>query len=213
MRTSCERRLRSRGRAAVILALLLTIPAAGPLHAHCDTLDGPVVAAARTALEAADPTPVLRWVAAEHEADVRSAFERTLTVRDQGPEARELADRWFFETLVRLHRQGEGYPYTGLQPEGATVEPVILAADAALASGSADELARHLSEAVARGVRERFEAALEASRHADESVEAGRRFVAAYVELTHTVEALDALAAGRGGAHGGTSEPVHAHGE
>jgi hypothetical protein len=184
---------------------------ATPSLAHCDSLDGPVVTAARSALESEDLTPVLKWVLHEHEAPVREAFSRSLSVRQQGPEARDLADRWFFETVVRLHREGEGFPYTGLRPQGTPIEPVILAADSALASGSGDELAHHLSEAVAEGIRDRFRAALAPKLHADDSVEAGRRFVAAYVELTHYVEALDALVAGHGEAHGAESEDAHGH--
>jgi hypothetical protein len=207
---------------AVLFLLLLAVAAPSLLLAHCDTFDGPVVADARRALEAGDPQPVLKWVPPEHEAQIREHFAKTLTVRAQSAEARELADLWFFETLVRLHREGEGFPFTGIRPAGAPVEPVILAADRSLETGSGEELATHLSEAVRHGIHRRFTAAFEARRHAEESVEAGRRFVAAYVELTHYVEALDALAAGHGGHHGadpgadsGTAPgavPGHPHG-
>jgi len=84
-----------------------------PAHAHCDTLDGPVVKDARIALESKDVTPVLKWIRLDKEGEIREAFQRTLTVRPLGPEARALADRFFFETLVRVHREGEGAPYTG----------------------------------------------------------------------------------------------------
>jgi len=82
--------------------------------AHCDTLDGPVVTEGKTALEKGDVTPVLKWVKKEYESEIRTAFEKTLVVRSKGLEASELADMYFFETLVRLHRAGEGAPYTGL---------------------------------------------------------------------------------------------------
>ena len=89
-----------------------------PALAHCDTLDGPVVKDARAALDAKDLTPVLKWVEYEKEGEIREAFQHALAVRALGPEARALADRFFFETLVRVHREGEGAPYTGLKPEG-----------------------------------------------------------------------------------------------
>jgi len=198
------------GTRAFFLVVLAALSAA-PALAHCDSLDGPVVTEARSALETGDVTPVLKWVLPEYETRVREAFARALAVRQEGPAARDLADRWFFETIVRLHREGEGFPYTGLQPQGTPIEPVILAADSALASGSGDELANHLSAAVAEGVRDRFRAALAAKQHADDSVEAGRRFVAAYVELTHYVEALDALVAGHDEAHAPEIEAGHRH--
>jgi hypothetical protein len=152
-------------------------------------MGGPVVAAAKTALAKGDVTPVLRWVKPADEAAIRQAFKKTLVVRARGPEARELADMYFFETLVRIHRAGEGAPYTGLKPAGA-VEPVVVASDKALESGSADQLVRMVNDAVASGIRKRFARALEAKKHADESVAAGREFVEAYIEFTHYVERL-----------------------
>jgi hypothetical protein len=187
--------------AAFALGALVPTPAA----AHCDALDGPVVVDAREALETGELTPVLMWVAPGGEAEVRHAFELALAVRGQGPEARELADRHFFETLVRVHRAMEGEPFTGLKPAGSVTEPAILGADRALATGSGDELVALVLRDAEAGLRERFARALEARRHAGESVEAGREYVAAYVELVHYARRLhqDALtdAAHGGGAH------------
>ncbi|KAF0143251.1 MAG: hypothetical protein FD156_2771 [Nitrospirae bacterium] len=187
------------------LAILLLICAGiwimpGIAMAHCDTLDGPVVATAKAALENGDLTPVLKWVKKDDEQDIRELFQKTLRVRKQGKEAKELADMYFFETLVRIHRAGEGAPYTGLKP-GGTVEPSIAAADKALETGSADSLLKMVSEAVAAGIRKRFEHAKETKKHAEESVEAGREFVEAYVEFTHYVERLHMNATALSGHH------------
>lgn len=171
-------------------------------EAHCDTLDGPVVTDAKAALGSRDLTPVLKWVKKEHEGEVREAFEKALEVRAKGPAARKLADRYFFETLVRVHRAGEGAPYTGLKPAGTDPGVAIREADKALASGSVDPVVEMVAGEVATGVRERFAHALEAKRHADESVEAGREFVEAYVVFIHYVEHLhDAASGPAGGLH------------
>ncbi|MGH8640573.1 MAG: DUF6448 family protein, partial [Burkholderiales bacterium] len=85
---------------------------------HCDTLDGPVVTLARKALETGNVNHVLPWVRPEDEPEIRRAFDHALAVRKLGCEARDLADRHFFETLVRVHRAAEGAPYTGLKPAG-----------------------------------------------------------------------------------------------
>ena len=179
------------------LALFLVVCAlAGGIGAHCDTLDGPVVMDARAALEKGDVTAALKWVRKEDEEAVRGAFARTVKVRALGADARVLADVHFFETVVRLHRASEGMPFSGLKPAGS-VDPAILAADRALAEGSADELAREIGKHVADGVKERFERARATKLRADESVEAGRAYVAAYVEYVHYVEALHAAGAER----------------
>lgn len=178
----------------LLIGLGWLVPA-GRVDAHCDTMDGPVVKTAQVALEKGDVTPVLKWVKPPQEAEVRAAFQRTLAVRALGKEAKDLADQYFFETLVRLHRQGEGVPYTGLKPAGA-VEPVITASDKALDTGAVDELTKEITQLVAAGIRHRFAETVEKNKHADESVAAGREFVEAYVEFTHYVERLHTDATG-----------------
>lgn len=194
------------------IACILMAPRTG--RAHCDTLDGPVVLTAKTALEKADITPVLKWVRKDDEKEIREQFQKTLTVRKQGTEARELADRYFFETLVRIHRAGEGAPYTGLKAAGA-VEPAVAAADTALETGSVDRLVKLVASAAEKGIRDRYAHAAETRKHADHTVDAGRSFVAAYVEFTHYVERLhmDATApAGHAhGKKGAAAEPAHQH--
>lgn len=180
--------------------------------AHCDTLDGPVVTTAKAALEKGDVTPVLKWVRKEDEKEIKELFKNTLAVRKQSKEAKELADMYFFETLVRIHRAGEGAPYTGLKKEPA--EPIITAADKALESDSADNLVKLVTDAVAKGVRKHFEHAKETKKHSEESVEAGRKFVEAYVEFTHYIERLYVDAAGPSGhsrVEEGRAEERHHH--
>jgi len=68
------------------------------------------------ALAAGDVTPVLKWVPVNDEQLIRTAFQNTVQVRKLGGQAQKLADMYFFETLVRIHRAGEGASYTGLKP-------------------------------------------------------------------------------------------------
>jgi hypothetical protein len=176
--------------------------------AHCDTLAGPVVKAAKIALEKGDITPVLKWVKKEQEKKIQAAFKKTLSVRTKGPEAKELADMYFFETLVRLHRTGEGASYTGLKPAGS-LDPVVAAADKALESGSADGLTKMVSNEVASGINKHFSHALEKKKYANESVEAGREFVEAYVMFVHYVERLYQDTQGLAGHHMEANEHEH----
>ncbi|MFZ0483845.1 MAG: DUF6448 family protein [Desulfobacterales bacterium] len=162
---------------------------ANKVYAHCDTLNGPVIADARKALALGDVTPLLKWVAADDEQIIRSAFQKTLEVRNLGTQARDLADMYFFETLVRIHRAGKGAPYTGLKP-GTIVDHAVALADKSLETGSADKLADTLSQVMVKGIHDRFQRALKTQKHADENVSAGRDFVESYVIFTHYVEGL-----------------------
>jgi len=171
--------------------------------AHCDSLDGPVLVEASVALASGDVTPLLKWVPAQQEEEIRSAFAQAVVVRSQSDEAREMADRFFFETLVRIHRAGEGAPYTGLKAAGTTV-PAVAAADKALDAGSVDALAEKISKVVRDGIQSRFAEVAEKKKTASDSVEDGREYVAAYVEYVHFIEGIHNLVvAGTGHAHGG----------
>jgi hypothetical protein len=174
----------------IVLFLVLSLIVAAPLFAHCDSVKGPVVLDAEKALAARDVTPLLKWVPASSEADIRDAFQRTLAVRGESAAAKELADRWFFETVVRIHRASEGEPFTGLKGAEVPVEEGIEMADVAIETGSLDKAEAALLAEVSRGLRARFAEVKEAKKHAAHNVDAGRHFVQSYVSFIHYVERL-----------------------
>src|SRR6187200_3255119 len=125
---------------------------------HCDSLDGPVVTAAKSALDTEDVGRILPYVKKDGEPEVRAAFDLVIKARSQGPEAREVADRYFYETAVRVHRAGEGAPYTGLKPAGLDVGPVIPIAERVIDTGDPMPLVEFLTGAVRHEVLHRFAA-------------------------------------------------------
>lgn len=182
-------------------ALVAAALAPAPAFAHCDGLDGPVVGAARKALESANPNPVLIWVQPKDEAAVRQAFAEAVAVRKLSPQAREMADRYFFETLVRLHRAGEGARYTGLKPAGRDLGPAIPLADKAVDSGSDTEIAAFAASEAEKGIHSKF-ADVERKRHfRPDDLAAGRAYVASYVSFVHYVEGLHQAASSPAAGH------------
>ncbi len=174
---------------------------------HCDSMDGPVVLAAKRALAAHDPKIALPYVKAEGEPEVLAAFERTIAAHEGNRGANEVADLYFYETHVRVHRAGEGAPYTGLKPAGLGFGPVVPVAERAIESGSPDELVELLTEQVRREVLERFGRATALKPHADESVEHAREYVEATLGLQVWAHKLYACAAaGPHDEHGGAHE-------
>ncbi|MEW6050606.1 MAG: DUF6448 family protein [Candidatus Zixiibacteriota bacterium] len=184
-----------------LAVVAFTLGSARQVSAHCDGLDGPVVAAARTALESKNVDSILVWVQPEDETMIREAFAKTLAVRELGPEARDLADLYLFETLVRVHRAGEGAPYTGLKPAGRDLGSAIPAADMAAESGELEPGSRLLLEDVRHGLGEKFARLAQLRPHHEHDVTAGREFVHAYVEFLHYVEGLHLAATGVGSDH------------
>ena len=124
---------------------------------HCDSLSGPVVKMAKKALETGNVKLILPYVPEESEDEVIAAFHKVLPLHKQPNGARDIADKFFFETVVRLHRAGEGAPYTGLKPAGLYEGPVIPVAERAIDTGSAEELKEALTHIIANEVENRFE--------------------------------------------------------
>jgi len=191
----------------ILFAVLLTIMVLSPnkVFAHCDGLDGPVVAAAKKALETGDVNLVLIWVQKKDEGEIKKAFQKTLAVRKLNPEAKELADMYFFETLVRIHRAGEGAPYTGLKPAGRDLGPAIPAADKAIIDGRLEPLYKLLTEKIHDGLHGTFKDTMAKKNFKKDDVEAGRKYIEAYVIFIHYVERLYEAAKVAG--HGHFSEP------
>lgn len=161
-----------------------------PVYAHCDGMDGPVVRAAQAALAKGDVNRVLIWVRKDDEAEIRRAFERTVSLRKLSPQARELADTYFFETLVRIHRAGEGAPFTGLKPTGRDLGPAIPAADRALRSGDMAPLTDLLIGQMRTGLLHRYQQAMATKDFKTQDIDAGREYVESYVTFIHFVEGM-----------------------
>ena len=196
-----KRTVRTSSLAAVVWLIATVALNPSPARAHCDGMDGPVVQAAQKALDSSNVNLVLIWVQKSDEAEIERAFKRALAVRKLGPEAHELADTYFFETLVRVHRAGEGAPYTGLKPAGRDLGPAIPAGDKALETGDIEVAVNLLTDRVAEGVRRQFANASQKRSFAPHDVAAGRDFVRAYVEYIHYLERI----------YQATTSPVQGH--
>lgn len=188
----------------ILLALAGLFLAPLSASAHCDAVDGPVATAALKALDTKNVNLILPFAPAEAEPELTTAFEEALVVRGKGPEAKALADRYFMETAVRLHRAGEKAPYTGLRPAGMDFGPAIPAAERALASGLLEPLLRLMTQEGVRGLTEHFEHTLARKAATKEpetkvGVPAARERVSAELEFIGYVENL--YRATKGGGH------------
>lgn len=151
------------------------------VYAHCDTMSGPVAVAAAKALESGNIELIQIWVGQEQEKELQERFVDCLSVRKMGGQAKELAERYFIETAIRLHRQAEGMPFTGVKP-AQPLPPDVAAAEKALQSGDMKIVTDLLSEELKSQTEKWFSKAMQAKKHKDESLNAGREWVDAYVK-------------------------------
>ena len=170
--------------------------------AHCDSYDGPVIKDAEKALETNNVNLVLKWVSKEQEKEITSLFQKTFELRNGDQEIYNVVEKYFFETLVRLHRETEGAPYTGLKPAGTTKQ-IIQMTDKAITENNIDGFLQKLNKHIDKVIIEKFNKVEDLYKVKDDSVEKGREYVAAYVDYTHTVEAIHDIIEHGGGSHAG----------
>jgi hypothetical protein len=160
------------------------------ISAHCDSMEGPVVKASQKALESGNTNYVLIWVRADDEKEIKNLFEKVLQVRKLTADAKELADMYFFETIVRLHRMGEGEGYAGLKPVGYKPVKGIELADVAVETTSIDKLLAGLDKKHHSKIKGYFTDLQSKKNYAVTDVKAGREYVESYVRFIHSVETL-----------------------
>lgn len=173
----------------VFLILLLTAGAGTSAQAHCDSYDGPVIKDAQKALETNNVKLVLKWVGESQEKEITSLFDKTYSLRNGDKEVYSIVEKHFFETLVRLHRETEGAPYTGLK-EAGTMKEINRLTDEVIASNQVDNLVSSLNKHIESVVREKYQKVAELDKAKNQSIEKGREYVKAYVDYTHTLEAI-----------------------
>ncbi|MFB5946719.1 DUF6448 family protein [Albibacterium profundi] len=185
------------GKTAMLLAAFM-LAFSMPIYAHCDSYDGPVIQDALKALNKGEVSYIMKWIEEEHENEIKNLFKKTVALKNEDAEVYKIVEKHFLETLVRVHREGEGAAFTGLKPAGSAT-PIIQMADKSIADESVNSLLTNLDKHIRTVIAEKYEKVNALSKVKDNSIEEGRAYVAAYVDYTHTLEAIEGALAG--GAH------------
>lgn len=193
MKTADEFKTRF-GKISLLLGVMM-IMFTTTAFAHCDSYDGPVIQDAYKALENENVTYVMKWIYPDQETEITKLFNKTVELKDGDAEIYAIVEKHFLETLVRLHRETEGAPYTGLKPAGST-PPIIQMADNSIASNNVKLLLNGLGQHIQEVITKKYDKVARLEKVKDNSIAEGRAYVSAYVEYTHTLEALEAVLSG-----------------
>lgn len=174
---------------AISLLVIVFFLSGYSAFAHCDSYDGPVIKDAYKALETNNVGLVFKWISKEQEAQVTDLFNATVKLKGGNKEVYALVEQHFLETLVRLHRETEGAPYTGLKAAGTT-KPIIAMSDASIVDHNPQKLLAALNGHINAVIKEKYDRLEKLYSEKDSSPESGREYVDAYVDYTHTIEGL-----------------------
>lgn len=175
---------------SIFLFVLTSFTLPSRVSAHCDTLDGPVVTAAKKALKTDNVNYILIWVKPENEDEIKKALKKARARKRlaKTKQEKEKAEMEVFKTLVRIHREGEGAKYEGIKPAGQ-IEPELAMADKAVETGKLDKILNHIKSPKNREIiLHLFHEIKEKSHYDVDDVPAGREFIESYVIFIHAVE-------------------------
>lgn len=187
----------------LVLVSFILIFSSFSATAHCDSYDGPTIKDAQRALETNNVDLVLKWISPEQESEVISLFNKTYALKSSDKEIYDIVEKHFFETVVRLHRETEGAPYTGLKPAGTT-KRIILLSDKTLEEKDISEFLNKLNTHIGKVIKAKYEKVIALNKVKNETAAKGREYVKAYVDYTHTIEAIHDMIEP-------TESSVHAH--
>ena len=172
-----------------VVVIILAFPK--KVSAHCDTMDGPTAIDGLKALETKNINYALKWVMPEGEEELASIFKLSLKVRHLNDDAKELADRYFLENLVRIHRAGEGAPFIGLKPAGVPIDEKVASADKCIEVGNLSFLEGLVSQEEMPELEKRLQKAITLKDFDVNDVQAGREYIEAYVSFFKFAEGED----------------------
>jgi hypothetical protein len=175
----------------LIMLAFISIMIYLPLNslAHCDSYDGPLIKDAMKAIDKENVEYVYKWIEPEYEDEISRFFNKTVSLKSGDREIYKIVEKHFLETLVRLHREGEGEPFTGLKPAGS-IPPLLIMADESLVSGNVEFLVNEIKIHLDELVNDKFSQAFALSKAKEENPEKGRAYVRTYVEYIHFIEAI-----------------------
>lgn len=160
-------------------------------NAHCDTLDGPTVIDGQKAMINNNINYALKWVEPSSEKELIEAFNLSMKVKDLSPESKQIAEKYFYGELVRIHREAEGAPYTGVKAAGTVTDKKVLAADKSIETGDLTPLKALIEKDKHKELQKRFDKAISLKRFNINDVKAGREYVHAYVSFFKFAEGED----------------------
>jgi len=195
----------------LLISFVIVLVMQRKASAHCDTMDGPTAIDGKKALETNNLNYALKWTSSEFDEELKGIFELSVKVRTLSPEAQTVADRYFLENLVRIHRAGEGAPFTGLKPSGVPIDEKVLAADKSIEIGNLSPLEGMVPKEEMHELEERFEKVLELKDFDVNDVKAGREYIEAYIQFFKFAEGEEEHAHGHHG-HGNEHGNEHGHG-
>jgi len=155
-----------------------------------DLLNGPVIRAAKTALETGDANYIVIWVPEESENTLKNLLEKTCCTQRIKNNMQNRAIDWYFDTVNRLCFVDRKMMFTGLKSDGCNENLIISKAVKAIETGSVEIITDNIPVAYEDEVKQRFRQVINKKNYPVNNPTAGRAYVSAFFEFMGYVQSL-----------------------
>ena len=163
-----------------------------------DPHNGPVMRAAKMALETGNANYVLIWVSEKSENTLKNLLEKTYCERSSRKNLQNRAIDWYFETVNRFHLANKGALYTCLKPGGLDENPIVPKVERAIETGNFEKIIGVIPNTHAADVREHFHHVMDKRNYDLNNIAAGRAYVSAFFDFIGYVHNLSSVIPGEG---------------
>jgi hypothetical protein len=143
--------------------------------------NGPVIRAAKMAMETGNASYILIWLPKEAENTLKNLLERTYCENRTRKNTQNHSIDWYFKSVNRLHSR-YGWPdYPGMKFKETDEETIALMVERAFESGNFEEINSIIPLNHSGDARERFHKVMMKRNYSVDDIAAGRVYVSAFI--------------------------------
>lgn len=160
------------------------------MQKYPDVIQGPVVKAAKMALETGNVNYILIWLPEESENTLKNLLEKTCCKRSSRMNMQNQAYDWYFATVNRFFSTSRSYDYLKTQFGGLAEKPLVLKVDTAIESGNFEEIRDIIPITHEADAKQRFLHVMNMRNYPVNDIAAGRAYVSAFFDFNRYVHDL-----------------------
>jgi hypothetical protein len=152
--------------------------------------DGPVISAAKRALETGNAHYILIWIPEESENTVKNLLEKAYCERYTQKNAYNHIVDWYFETINHLHSVHYGPYNLTISTKAPEEKTIIFLVERTCESGNFEEITTVIQDTPSGEMRQRFNDVMKKRNYGVENIAAGRVYVSAFTDFIAFVNNL-----------------------
>lgn len=145
-----------------------------------DSHNGPMMIAAKRALETGKAHHILIWIPEKSENTLKNLLEKVCCKRRIQADGHDRIVDWYFETISRFHSGYYGPHNLNISTKTPEEKSIIFLVESACESGNFEEITTVIRDTPTGEMRQRFDDVMKKRNYCEENIAAGRVYVSVF---------------------------------